>query len=166
MVCKIETVEIETSVENGDYIIATAKDICTILSGRIVRWQLAYSGLVHGFIYELLSQNALHNLATPEQRQIPNLFWGRDGLSELTDTIDVSAVTEDLLQLIMTTCKTYNYGFRVTLNLAIKELTFRLYKGKNKANTQSEQYVEFSPSFANISGMFRPVSLTISSSRS
>ena len=54
MACIIEDVEITTDAEDGDYIIATAKDACTILSGRIVRWPFVYSGKVSDFIGKLL----------------------------------------------------------------------------------------------------------------
>lgn len=166
MFCKVETVEIETDVETGDYIIATARDICTILSGRIVRWQTVYSGTVAGFIERLLIDNATRptypadiTLADGtvkkkgdlhEQRQIANLEIDTSNFAELTDPIEVSAFTDDLLQRIVATCKAYGYGFRVSFNMETHTLSFRLYKGKNKSDPTGEEYVEFSPEYANI----------------
>ena len=148
MFCKIQSVEIQTNVEQGDYIVATATDICSILAGRIVRWQIVYSGTVAGFIQKAITDSVIN----PEQaqRKIPNFEFDSSNFSELTETINVSAFTEDLLQLVLTTCKTYNYGFRLSYNIDSQKLVFRLYKGKNKATPESEQYVEFSPTFSNI----------------
>ena len=150
MVCKIEKREIETDVENGDYLIVPATDICNMLSGRIVRWQIVYSGTVAGFIEKVLTDNVI----SPAQahRRIPNFAFVLDTSNgaEFTEKIEVSTFTEDLLQLIITTCKTYNYGFRLTYDMETHRLIFRLYKGENKALPTGEKYIEFSPQFANI----------------
>lgn len=149
MFCKIEAPEIETSTENGNFIIATANDIVSVLlSGRIVRWQIVYSGTVAGFIKKLLYDSIIN----PEQsqRRIANFELDESNFDEFTETIEVSAFTDDLFPLIRTTCKTYNYGFRVTYDIVRGKYVFKLYKGKNKALADGEEYVEFSPTFANI----------------
>lgn len=148
MFCQINKIEIETDVEKGNYIIATATDISTRLSGRIVRWQIVFSGTVAEFINKVLTDNVIN----PEQiqRKIENFEIDTSNFSEFTETIEVSTFTEDLLSLITTTCKAYNIGFRVSFDINTQKLVFRLYKGKNKATTTSDQYIEFSPTFANI----------------
>lgn len=148
MFCKIKTVEIETDVEQGDYIIATAKDMCSVLAGRIVRWQIVYSGTVGGFIKMVLTDNVV-NPAQPK-RKIDNFVIDDSNFSEFSEKIEVSSFTDDLLALIVATCKTYNIGFRVTYDITAGKLKFRLYRGKNKASTAASEYVEFSPSFSNI----------------
>lgn len=159
MFCQIEKVKIETDVENGDYLIATAADMCKILSGRIVRGQVnsegitppvVYSGKVADFIKKLITDNVIAPPSNQAEREISNLIFDDSNFSELTETIETSVIAKDLLQLIITTCKAYNYGFRVSYNINTQQLVFRLYKGKNKATTESEEYVEFSPTFANI----------------
>ena len=148
MFCKIESVEIETDVEDGDYIIATAKDICKILSGRVVRWQVVYSGTVAGFVQKVLTDNVIN--PAQAQRKISNFTIDTSNFSELTEPIDVSAFTEDLLQLILNTCKSAGFGFRVSFDIETHRLIFRLYRGKFKASVAGEEYVEFSPQFSNI----------------
>ena len=148
MFCQIKKIEINTDVENGDYIIATATDICNILAGRIIRWQIVYSGTVAGFIEKILNDNVINPAQT--FRRIDNLMIDKTNFAELTETINISAVTDDLLQLIISTCNTYNYGFRVSYNIKLKKLVFKLYKGKDKSTSASGDYVEFSPQFANI----------------
>lgn len=148
MFCKIEDVAIETDAENGDYLIATGKDICNILSGRIVRWQISFSGKVSWFLYTVL----LDNIAKPQQgqRAISKFEIDTSNFDEFTETIDTTTANEDVLQLIISTCKTYNYGFRLSYDMGRGKLVFRLYKGKNKASITGAEYVEFSPQFANI----------------
>lgn len=153
MLCKISGLELETDEENGDYIISTAKDICEILAGRIVRWQTTYSGTVGGFVRKLLTDNVvtpkLPDGSLHAARQIPN-FTLNFNASDFPEKIEVSVFADDLLERIKTTCKAYNLGFRVSLDIQTNKLTFKLYRGKNKASINSESYVEFSPEFDNI----------------
>lgn len=148
MFCKIEKVEIETNEEEGDYIIATATDIFNVLAGRVVRWQIVHSGTVAAFIKKVLTDNVIN--PAQRQRAIPNFEIDTSNFAELTDTLEISVLGDDIAQLIMTTCKTYNYGFRLSYNIQTRKLVFRLYKGKDKATMESDEYVEFSPQFANI----------------
>lgn len=150
MVCKIQKREIETDVEDGDYLIVPGTDLCCILAGRIIRWKIVYSGTVAGFIEKVLTDNVIN----PAQsvRAIPNfrVVLDESNGERFTERIETSTFTEDLLQLIITTCKTYNYGFRLTYNVEPGEFVFRLYKGKNKSLIDGAEYVEFSPTFSNI----------------
>lgn len=159
MFCKIEKVKIETDVENGDYLIATATDMCKILSGRIIRGQVdasgitspvVFSGKVAAFIKKLITDNVINPPANQVARKISNFVFDDSNFSEFAETIETSVVADDLLQLIIKTCKAYNYGFRLSYNINTQKLVFKLYKGKNKATTASDEYVEFSPAFANI----------------
>lgn len=148
MFCKIESTQIQTDVENGDYIIATASDICNILAGRIVRWKIVFSGTLGEFVQKVLTDNVI----APEQavRAIPNFTFDATNIAEFSEKVEVSAFTDDLLQLLLATCKTYSIGFRVSFNMETRKLVARLYRGKNKASMTSEEYIEFSPAFANI----------------
>lgn len=150
MLCKIETATIETDVEQGDYLTVDAVDMNNILAGRIVRWDVTYSGTVGGFIKRLIEENVIS--PQQSQRKIVNFEFDDTNIAEFKEPISVAkdTATNDLLQLIITTCKTYNCGFRVSLNIETRKLVFRLIKGKNKATTESDEYVEFSPNYANI----------------
>lgn len=149
MICKIESVQIETDVEKGDYIIATAKDMNNILANRIVRWGFTFSGSVANFIKKLV----VDNIVTPEQtkRAFTNFTFNDSNFGDFTETIDMNVTSgQDVLELIKTTCKTFNYGFRVKYIELNKTLEFTLVKGKNKAMSTGIEYVEFSPTYSNI----------------
>ena len=61
MFCQISLLEIETDVEKGDYVIATAQDICTMLSGRIVWDRIVFSGSVGNFLKKVLNDNVINS---------------------------------------------------------------------------------------------------------
>ena len=156
MFCKIESIEIKTDEQNGDYIVATATDMSKILSGRIVRWNTVFSGTVAQFIKKLIYDNIV--VPKDEQgrfhtvRAISNFVFDmtEEEMAEFTDTIEASVNTDDLLQLIITTCKSFDYGFRTSFDIRNKELKFRLYKGVNRTDVNNDNYVEFSNAYANI----------------
>ena len=150
MICKIKKVALDTDVEQGDYLTVDAADMNNILAGRIVRWGFAYSGTFGGFIKKLIYDNVIN--PEQEKRRIENFVFDESNLSEFTEKIEIAkdTATQDLLQVVESTCKAYNCGFRISLNISTKQLKFRLLKGKNKATMESDEYVEFSPNFANI----------------
>lgn len=156
MLCQIEKVEIETDVENGDYIIATAKDMSKILAGRIVRWNTAFSGKVVHFVKKLIEDNIINPQDDKKQshtvRRIQNFVFDMTDkeMAQFTDTISTTVNADDLLQLIITTCKAFNYGFRTSLDIDTKTLKFRLYKGVDRTIPTTDDYVEFSPAYGNI----------------
>ena len=156
MVCQIEKVEIETDAENGNYIIATAKDMSKVLAGRIVRWNTAFSGKVVRFVKKLIEDNVINPKDDKKQthtvRRIPNFVFDmtEEEMAEFTETINTTVNAEDLLQLIITTCKANNYGFRTSLDIDTKMLKFKLYKGVDRTIPTTDDYVEFSPVYGNI----------------
>lgn len=148
MFCKIDSVEVTDSVEDGDYIIAKGTDMNNIFSNRIVRWSVTYSGKVVDYLKRLIIENVI--VPEQEQRRINNLVFNDSNFNEFTETINVNAFTDDLLEIVKTTCKTFNYGFRVKYLIDTKTLEFGLYKGQNKAIIENDGYVEFSPTYSNI----------------
>lgn len=148
MICEIKTVELETDVENGDYIIVTGHDLKNLLGGRIVKSEITYSGKVCNFIKKLIVDNIIN--PSQSNRSISNFTFNDSNFSEFQETISVNAFTEDLLEVIKTTCKTFNYGFRVKYISDTKTLEFELFKGVNKARVTSDTYVEFSHEYSNI----------------
>lgn len=148
MLCKIGSVEITTSVEEGDYLIATAKDMTNILSGRVVVTPFVFSGNVCDFIKKVLTDNVIS--PSVAKRKIPNFVIDDSNFSELIAEIDISVANDDVANLIIATCKSANYGFKVAYDVEEGLFTFSLYNGKNKASAMGDEYIEFSPEFANI----------------
>lgn len=148
MFCKIETLEITTNAEQGDYIIATANDVVKMLAGRYPLKRFTHKGTVATYIYRLIDENIIN--PTDATRKIANFVFDISNFDELTETIETTTTEDDLLQIILTTCKVQNYGFRLSYDKEVGQLVFRLKKGKNKATRDSGEYVEFSPAYSNI----------------
>lgn len=148
MFCELVNFKIETDIESGDYIIATGRDMSNILSDRIVRWEIVYSGKAIDFLVKLISDNII--FSPQEYRRISNFSVNVINYDDFTETLNMSVFAGDLLDILKTICKTYNYGFRTKLDDNTKQIIFELYKGKNKASLTSNEYIEFSPTYANI----------------
>lgn len=149
MFCQIKKINIDESVENGDYLTVTAVDGAKeILSGRIVWNTINFSGTVAEFIKRVLTENIIN--PTDSSRRIPNFDIDDSNFDELTDRINIQCTHDDILQLIISTCKAYNYGFRLSLDIDTGYFIFRLYKGVDRSNPDGESYVEFSSEYANI----------------
>ena len=148
MFCKIKGIKIEESTEDGDYLTVTAVDGAKMLSGRIVWNTINFKGTVANFIKKVLNDNIIN--PTDKSRQIPNFVIDDDNFAEFTDTISIQCTHDDVLQLIIETCKSYNYGFRVFLDVDIGYFVFRLYKGVDRSQPKGDSYVEFSKKYANI----------------
>lgn len=153
MCCRITSVKLETNIENGDYLIITAKDICSIISSRCVWKEINFEGRVCDFIKQLLDENIIN--PTMEKRginvrKIDNFVFDNSNFSDFTETFNYQTKYEDILQLIILICKQFNYGFRLSFDLENKQFIFRIYKGLNRSEETSETYVEFSPEFSNI----------------
>jgi hypothetical protein len=148
ILCKIESAEITTSVEEGDYVIATAFDFSKVFSGRVVVNPFAFSGKVCDFVERLLIENVIGE--SIGKRRVPNFRIDKSNFAELTAEIDISVANDDVGMLIINTCKAANYGFKTVYDVEKGLFTFSLYNGKNKASAKGDEYIEFSPAFANI----------------
>lgn len=146
MVGIIESVEIETDVDNGDYIIATGRCAKSLLDRRIIWAMTSVSGTVENGIRKLITENAISPALT--YRAIPGLILGpHQGFSE---TMDAQYTGENLLETVVSSCKLNGYGFDVILNDNLN-FEFVLYKGTDRSYGQSQNsFVAFSPDFENI----------------
>lgn len=148
MFCEIKNIKLDENPEEGDYLTVTAVDGANMLSGRIVWNTIDFSGTVANFIKRVLTENIIN--PADSSRKIANFVIDDSNFSEFTETINKQCTHDDILQLIISTCKAYNYGFRLSLDVDIGCFVFRLFKGKDRSKTTGESYVEFSKEYANI----------------
>lgn len=146
MVGIIEKVRVESSSENGDYIIATGQSLESIISRRIV-WSLTnVSGTVEECLFKLFNENIIS--PTLDYRKIDDFIFELNDLG--VELVSAQYTGDNLLDVTQTLCKLHDYGFKVTLNNE-NQFVFKLYEGVNRSYTQSKNpYVVFSPSFENI----------------
>lgn len=134
----IEKIEIKTDVENGNYIIATGRDLKSILDRRVISSQQALSGTVESAIYNLV--NACCGSTAITARVFPN--FSTAALKGFTETISGQVTGAVLYEYIAEICKTCGYGWRINRNGSA--LTCELFNGETRDD------VTFSPEFDNL----------------
>lgn len=145
MVCQIKTIELDTSSEDGNYLIVKGKDIKHFLNQRIIWSQTNADGLVEDYIRELVSKS-LCDTSDPER-----VMLNSDGevlfqLAEPKGFLEVTTEQTTYSQLgdkIQELCKKYGWGYRVTL--LDKNFIFELYNGNDK-----QDEVTFSTNYENL----------------
>lgn len=145
MVCRIETIEIDTDVENGNYFIVTGYDCKKILNQRVIWGQTNADGNVEDYIRDIVYKS-LVNPALPE-RAIRNadgrqnfLLGAKAGFTEVTtEQTSYKQVGEKVQEF----CKLYQWGYKVIVDN--DNFYFSLYKGADRSNS-----VIFSNDFENL----------------
>lgn len=141
----IETVEITTSVEDGNYLTVTGRSLESILERRIVWQQTNLYGKVELCIRQLITENIIN--PTLAARKISNFKLG--SLKGYTDTMEKQITGKNLRESIQDICKSFGYGYKITVQDG--NFVFDLYKGVDRSYNQSTNpYVVFSPDFENL----------------
>ena len=145
MICKIETVELDTNAETGDYLIITGADCRKILNQRIVWKTTSFSGTAENFIRRLINQNIIS--PTDADRIIPRFklgeYYGFDVLLNLQTSYE--PVGDKIAEI----CRMYGYGFKVSFDGS--NFVFDIYSGVDRSFLQTENpYVVFSDDFENL----------------
>lgn len=145
MVCRIESVELDTDIETGDYLIITGTDCRKILNQRIVWKTTSFSGTAENFIRRLINQNIIS--PTDTDRAIPRFVLGE--YYGFNERINLQSSYDPIGDKIAEICRMYGYGFRVSFNG--ENFVFDIYKGADRSFAQSENpYVVFSSDFENL----------------
>ena len=146
MIGIIETVRIESNPETGDHIIATGRDLASILDRRIV-WSLTnIEDTVEKGVRRLLTENFIS--PTLSDRKMENFVLGAS--QGFTETMSAQYGGDNILEVVVTLCKQNGYGFRVVLNDE-KNFEFQMYRGTDRSYNQNvNPYIVFAPEFENI----------------
>lgn len=160
MVCRIETIELQTSVENGDYLIVKGFSVSKILNQRVVWLQTNVDGNVEEYIRNMVQKSLCNpNLSA---RQIRNtkgqqMFYlgNKAGFTDVTTEQVMYNKVGDKIQEI---CKSHEWGYKVVVDN--ERFYFMLYKGTDRSDTVifsndfenliSTNYVEDSSNLANV----------------
>lgn len=143
----IEYVQITTSDEEGDYIIAKGRGAECLLDRRVIYPQTQLSGRVDKGIYRLIVEHAI----SPENadRALPILMQEPDVIE---DTFEAQYTGAGLLETVQEICAAYGLGFcAVTDDHSQTNIRFVLMKGEDRSEDQSvNPRVVFSPEFENL----------------
>ena len=145
MICVIKKIELDTSTEEGNYIVVTGSDAKCILDQRIIWGMATCKAKVEEFVRSFVT-DAFINPTDPDRKMYkPNgeqlLYLGE--LSEFTESTTEQVSYANIGEKIREYCKQFNWGYRVILRET--SLYFELYKGKDKSD-----WVVFSPEYENL----------------
>lgn len=145
----IESVEIKSSVEEGNHMKITGRSLESILDRRIIWSQTNISGNLQNGIEKLINESII--APADSKRHIPNFKFKTSTDEAITSLKATKQFTGDnLYDAISELCVVYGIGFRITLNDA-NEFEFSLYSGVDRSYSQEKNpYVVFSNAFDNL----------------
>lgn len=145
----IEDINLETDVEDGDYLIISGRSLESILARRIIWGRTVASGNLQEIIRNLIEQNII-SPAIPE-RTIPNFTFKDSTDPRITElTLDIQYFGENLYDEIVKICTERNIGFKV-LPIYPGGFEFSLYVGEDRSYAQEKNpWVIFSPKYENL----------------
>lgn len=146
----IESIDVKTSFQEGDYLTISGRSLESILTRRIIREKMILTGSLQNCIMRILYANA--SITTNENRSL-------DGLSfKMSDDPAITCLTLDfelepgdnVYDAIYTICEAFRLGFRI-LPLDDGQMQFELYSGLDRTYGQdTNPWVVFSPKFENL----------------
>lgn len=146
MVCQIKKIELDTSAEDGNYLIVTGVDVKGYLDQRIIWNTQNADGNVETFVRALVSAGL--GADASEARQITdsggNLIFGLGAVAGFNEATTEQVSYRNLGEKVRDYCTKYHWGYRVIYDAGI--LKFELYKGTDRTTT-----VVFSENYENLS---------------
>lgn len=143
---RIEAIELDTSVEQENYLIIGAYDCKKILSQRITWNQINFDGTVENYIRKIITDNIID--PDDDLRKINN--FALKPAHGFTEEIQAQTQFDELDTKIIELCMANEYGWKVTFENGV--LYFDLFKGVDHSTSQSENnHVVFSPAYDNLS---------------
>lgn len=134
----IETIQIKTDVENGDYFTITGRSLESIIERRIFIFQTNLNGTISAVVYKALYENFIVvEPPTTSNRQIDGFVIGE--MCETSETITQQVSYENIAEWLEKTCRAYGYGWRIILN-SNNKMEFQLYKGNDTEVVFSDEF--------------------------
>lgn len=146
----IDTVEIDSEVEDSPKLIVTGTSLEGLLKRRIIANSLTFENAsVNNVVKRILNDNVIS--PTMSNRKIPNFTYKETSDTRIADLqITTSFRGENVYDAIEALCQECDIGFRI-LPSGVGGFEFELYKGIDRSYDQNEvPYVVFSPSFENL----------------
>lgn len=146
MVCRINRVEVDTSAEEGNYLIVNGTDTKSFLDQRIVWSTLTCDGNLESFIRQLVNKTLINAALGARSLYKPNgsLLLQLGTAAGFTEVLTEQVTYKNVGEKVRDYCKTYGWGYRVVLSN--NTLWFQLYNGTDRSNE-----VFFSDAYENLS---------------
>ena len=135
MVCRIERIELDTDIENGNYLIVTGYDVKKILSQRIIWGQTNVDGNVEDYIRDIVYKSLVNpNLsarAITNASGRQNFFLGNK--ANFKEVITQQSSYAKISEKIQEFCVKYDWGYKVVVDIG--NFYFILYKGTDRSDS-------------------------------
>lgn len=142
----IETVSLETDLEDGDYLTVTGRDLKSLTDRRIVWAQTNLDSKVEYAVRRLITENVIN--PTDTARKMDGIILGAE--KGYTETIRRQITRENLLESIVSILTTYGIGWNAYVD-ANNHIVYELVKGVDRTVNQSVySRIEFSPDNDNL----------------
>lgn len=144
----IETVEIDSDVEDGATLLITGRSLESILDRRIIATASTITGNVQEVLFQILNNEIIQANA---KRQIPGFSLKSNNDPKITNTnLEVGARGKNVYDVVCSLCQEYKIGWKI-LPSGAGGFVFLLYVGVDRSyNQNAVPYVVFSPSFENL----------------
>lgn len=143
----IESIDIKTDAENGNYLTVSGRSVESLLDRRIVFPRAGVSNMT----IEATAAYLIHyNFVSPtvDDRKIPEIGIF-DTAKNFPEKITSQYFGDNVYETITQLCQTYGYGFRMLLKNG--KFTFEMYDGLNRTRSQKENApAVFSSEFENL----------------
>lgn len=145
MVCRIKRIELDTSAEDGDYLIITGIDTKDLCDQRIIWSTMTCNGVLETFIRQMVTSSMIdsdvpeRDMVKPNGDALVSLGTAAGFAQILTEQVSYKNVGEKIREY----CIKYGWGYKMMLDGNI--LKFVLYQGADRSNE-----VVFSDDYENL----------------
>lgn len=146
----IESIKIDTDIEDGNKVTVTGRSLESILDRRIIWRQTDFNNAnLQNAVKRLINENVIS--PSIPARKIPNVIFQDSSDPRITAlTLTAQYTGDNLLDVINEICEQNKIGYKLVLN-DNKQLVFSLYMGADRSYNQNvNNYVVFSPKFENL----------------
>lgn len=144
-----ERVLMTTDTENGNFITVSGRSAEALLARRVANRLYNYSDINVELLVRSLIRSTIGDQSGSE-RLMPIVALGSS--FGLTNTIgQIQLLGDNILDVISSLAKTYNFGFRMQYNNTDSNMIFRVYQGTDRTFDQNTvRAVIFSPEYNNL----------------
>ena len=141
----IETIKLDTDTENGNYMTVSGRSIESLLERRILNRRQS----INTDLNTWLTNAVKYNFVSTDSDRIIDII--DVATNDVGSSIDIQAqyLGENIYEIIVENCKTYNLGFKMPF--VNGKFVFTLYEGKDRTLSQKvNEPAIFSPNFENL----------------
>lgn len=145
----IESIDIKTDIENGNYLTVSGRSVESLLDRRIVANRLSANNQpIETLANYLVEWNFINPMTEKALRKMDEIAISAE-TKGFSDEITTQYFGDNVYDAITDLCQAYGYGFRMPLING--KFTFEMYAGLDRTRSQKDNVpAVFSPDFENL----------------